>query len=104
MKTITKTLALLFVAAAFTACTNQSIEPERPTQQLRTDTTHSLIQNSTEGKPARQHLHGKMIIAEDVDPGTTQPGSGIEPTPYPVSVPAPRPAVMPVEQLNGLIN
>lgn len=104
MKTITKTLALLVVAAAFTACTNQSIEPVRPIQQLRTDTTHSLIQSSTEGEPGRQQLHGKMISAEDVDPGTTQPGPGVEPTPYPVSVPAPRPAVMPVEQLSGLIN
>lgn len=103
MKTITKTLALLFATAAFTACTNPSIEPARPATQSKSDTTHRLTQSPVESDPqTRKHQSEKMIVSEGIDQNNTPLTPTVEPASYPVTVPSPRPAVMPVEQINAL--
>ena len=103
MKTITKTLALLFATVAFTACTNQSIEPVRPAAQIQSDTTHRRVQSPAGNDlQSQKYLSEKMIVTEGADQDNTQPMPIVEPTPYPVSVPSPRPAVMPMEQINAL--
>lgn len=70
---------------------------------MKSDTIHRLTQSSTEiDQQTRKYQSEKMVISEGIDQDNTPPAPAVEPVLCPVTVPAPRPAVMPVEQINAL--
>lgn len=104
MKTINKTLALLFAAVAFTACTNQPIEPMRPATQpqsvVRPDTASGpyRIVSEEDERPVKPQ-RGKVTTTDAPDRNDYQPQRLEEPTPKPM----PRLAVQPVAQADTLM-
>ncbi len=106
MKTINKALALLISAVAFTACTDQSIEPMRTTTQpqsmiVRPDTTYSSDRITLENNEQLTYeRHGKVTLTENVEQATPQPTTVEAPAslPKPHVVPRDEPhqTVMPV--------
>ena len=104
MKTINKTLAILFAAAAFTACTNQSIEPMRPVTQpqlvARPDTAsgpYRIVREDDE-QPAKPQ-RGKITTTDEPDRNDFQPQLTPEPTPKPM----PHLPALPVAQSDTLV-
>lgn len=111
MKNSIKSLAFLVASVAFTACTNQSIEPMRPTTSLQSsaiwpDTTSQIT--TEDYQQSRKSLHGKMMISDEINQDISQPEVIVEPTPHtaPIATPYPKPHldVMPIEQLESGIN
>lgn len=95
MKTIPKTLALLFTAAAYTACTNATIEPVRPAAQpsivvARPDTTAGLPvdQLAIDDELPAKNRHKTAPINEEVHLNGQQPiVTPTQPTPRPTMQP-----------------
>lgn len=102
MKTIKTTIALLFAAVAFTACTHESIEPVRPVMQsptvMKADTNQTVIREEYGDEPTLLK-HYKL-------PTETQPSYPTTPKPmipsYPAPVKNPRPAGQPVMLADSL--
>lgn len=98
MKTLNKTIALLFAAAAFTACTKPVIDPVRPAPQpqsiiARPDTTTELnaIKPLSDDELPSPSRHKKQTLVEELPQNDQQP----ETSGTPVNQPTPRPVIEP---------
>lgn len=101
MKTITKTVAFLVAAAAFTACANQTIEPVSVSKQpqsiiARPDTLISVdyAQDDATIQPAESVRGAGMLDELNSTPKPRKPV--VKPTPPSGPQSTPQPGVMPI--------
>lgn len=106
MKTINKTIALLFAAAAFTACTKPAIDPVRPPVQpqfiiSRPDTLVNPGYLDQETHEPIDFEHKKLIpFYDELAPGTNQPKPAVVPAIEPLTGPvAPANPGRPIKQI-----
>ena len=85
MKTLNKTITLLFAAAAFTACTKPAIEPIRPVTVAGLPVDQSAIDDALPAK----NRHKIVTMNEEVHLNGQQPVvTPTQPTPRPTTQPA----------------
>ena len=105
MKTINKTIALLFAAAAFTACTKPTIDPLKPAVQpqsiiSRPDTLSNPVYLDQENHEPIDFEHKKLVpFYDELTPGTNQPKPTVLPVTQPQTSPASPASDKPIKQI-----
>lgn len=105
MKTINNTFAFLLAGFAFTACTQQTIEPGKPIYQaqstMRADSTRPYRDTSENAVELVKLQHGVVVVSPVNEP-TPKPATDQPPVATLSPRPMPRLTVMPLIQENTL--